>query len=312
MKNIFLPSGFFLLLFYLIGCNGKTVKTAQNKPPAAPELKSVFINGDSIHYIDIGSGDPVIFVHGALGDYRTWQSQMDAFAKNHRVIAYSRRFAYPNKQVIDDSADYTVVPHARDLAELIKVLDFKSVHLVGHSSGAFIALLTTIDHPELVRSLTLAEPPVASLLRNVAGGDTIMSKFFTQTFPPAVAAFKQNDSKKAAQAFLDGVIGDSAFWFKLSPQEQNIMTDNTLELRGMLFSKKSSPEISCLDVKNIKTPILLVQGDRSPLFFGAIINELDQCLENKEHATLPNSSHGLEYQNPSQFNKSVLEFIDKH
>ena len=86
-------------------------------------------------------------------------AQMDTFSKNHRVIAYSRRYAYPNKQVINDSADYTVTPHAKELAEFIKALNLEQVHLVGHSYGAFTALLATIDHPELVRSLTLGEPP---------------------------------------------------------------------------------------------------------------------------------------------------------
>src|SRR6186713_2491392 len=154
-----------------------------------PKVKAVFIQGDSIHYIDVGKGDPVVFVHGSLGDYRTWAKQMVAFAKKHRVIAYSRRFAYPNKQIINDSADYTVAPHSKDLTELIKCLHLEPVHLVGHSYGAFTALLTTIDHPELVRSLTLGEPPVASLLQRVPGGDTLLNNFITKTIIPAAESF---------------------------------------------------------------------------------------------------------------------------
>lgn len=297
----------------MYSCNNSNTRTTeQNEAGIVPEVKSIVINGDSIHYVDIGKGDPVIFVHGTLGDYRTWQAQMDTFAKNHRVIAYSHRFAYPNKQVINDSADYTVVPHAKDLAGFIKALNLKPVHLVGHSYGASTALLTTMDHPELVRSLTLCEPPVASLLENVAGGDTIMNNFFTKAAAPAVAAFNNNDSKKAAAAFLDGVIGDRLFWSKLSQQTQAIMMDNTRELRGMMFSKKTSPPLSCNDIKKIKTHVLLLQGDRSPLFFASIMNELDRCLNTKERAILPNSSHGLEYENPLQFNKIVLGFIDKN
>src|SRR6185503_8015369 len=168
MKKNFFSLIFLSLLFCLGSCNNSdTGKTTQSEGSAVPEVKSIFINGDSIHYIDIGKGDPVVFVHGSLGDFRTWAGQMDTFAKNHRVIAYSRRFAYPNKQVINDSADYTVIPHAKDLAEFIKALKLEPVHLVGHSYGAFIALLTTKDHPELVRSLMLGEPPVMPLLENV-------------------------------------------------------------------------------------------------------------------------------------------------
>src|SRR6266571_9439985 len=101
MKKNFFYLSFLLLLFCLCSCNNSnTGTTTQNEARAVPEVKAIFINGDSIHYIDIGKGDPVVFIHGTLGDYRTWGTQMDTFTKNHRVIAYSRRFAYPNKQRI--------------------------------------------------------------------------------------------------------------------------------------------------------------------------------------------------------------------
>src|SRR4026208_284847 len=182
MKKNFSLAVFFVLMFCISSCNTNDKGTTQAESRQSPEVKSIFINGDSIHYIDIGKGDPVVFVHGSLGDFRTWAGQMDTFAKNHRVIAYSRRFAYPNKQVINDSADYTVIPHAKDLAEFIKALKLEPVHLVGHSYGAFTALLTTKDHPELVRSLMLGEPPVMSLLKNVPGGDTIFNNFIARGF----------------------------------------------------------------------------------------------------------------------------------
>ena len=82
MKKSFFSQIFLLLLFCLCSCNNSnTGTTTQNEDHAVPEVKSVFINGDSIHYIDIGKGDPVVFVHGGLGDYRTWGAQMDEFAK---------------------------------------------------------------------------------------------------------------------------------------------------------------------------------------------------------------------------------------
>lgn len=312
MKKNFFPLIFLLLLFCLGSCNNSdTGKTTQSEERAVPEVKSIFINGDSIHYIDIGKGDPVVFVHGTLGDYRTWGAQIDEFAKNHRIIAYSRRFAYPNKQMINDSADYTVIPHARDLAEFIKALNLGQVHLVGHSYGAFTALLTAIDHPELVRSLTLGEPPIMPLLQNVPGGDTMVNNFITKAIIPAANAFKNNNNEKAVTIFLSGVIGDSLFFLKLPQQGRDIMMDNTLELRGSVFTKNLFPLITCDDLKKIKAPVLLLTGDRSPPFFISITNELNRCLSNKEHEILPNSSHGLEIENPAEFNKTVLGFIDK-
>lgn len=92
----------------------------QSKALSTASIKGVWINGDTMHYIDIGKGEPILLVHGSLGDYRTWEAQLDVFAKDHRVIAYSRRYAYPNKQVINDSADYGVEAHSEDLSALVK------------------------------------------------------------------------------------------------------------------------------------------------------------------------------------------------
>src|SRR5688572_24195294 len=174
MKKNYFCIILFLVMYCLSSCNNSdTGKTTQSENQPTPEVKSVFINGDSIHYIDIGKGDPVVFVHGALGDYRTWGAQMDTFSKNHRIISYSRRFAYPNDQMIKDSANLTVISHSNDLTEFLKAMNLGKAHLVGHSFGANTALLTAIAHPELVQSLTLGEALVPSLVMNVPGGDTI-------------------------------------------------------------------------------------------------------------------------------------------
>ena len=313
MKKLYNHLFLLLLLFSLHACKQGSKSTASNtESPATPEVKTVFINEDSIHYIDIGQGDPIIFVHGTLGDYRTWGGQMDTFALNHRVISYSRRYAYPNNQSVNSSTDYTAIKHADDLAAFIKALGLKSVHLAGHSYGAMTALITTYNHPELVSSLTLGEPPVVSLLKQVSGGDSIYSNFLATTFDPAAEAFQNNDSVKAVSAFIAGVIGDSLYYSKIPPQYQGNILSNLTEARGIINNRRFPPDYTCDDIKKIKVPVLILQGDRTPVFFSAINGELDRCLPNKSLVILPNASPGLQSENPSGYNKIVLDFINKH
>ena len=298
-----------------VGCSNDPVKTeagSTNSQAPAPEIKSVFVNGDSLHYIDTGKGEPVVFVHGTLDDYSVWQMELDTFAKTHRVIAYSRRYAYPNKQVINDSADYSVSIHAKDLAELIRSLDLGPVHLVGHSYGAYTALMTTIEHPDLVKSLVLGEPPVMPLLKNVPGGDTILNQFIARSIVPARKAFASGDNEKAVSAFIGAVVGDTGFFSKIPPEGQRMIMTNILELRGLAFSNDPFPMVNCDDLKKIKTPVLLITGENTALLFNAVTKELDKCLTNKEKAVLPRATHALEIENPGDFNKIVLTFINKH
>jgi len=278
---------------------------AQSGASTEPEVKRIFINGDSIHYIDMGKGDPVVFVHGALGDYRTWRAQVDNFAEKHRVIAYSRRYAWPNQQTMIDSSKHAFASHANDLAEFLKKLNLEPVHLVGHSSGAYIALLVAIDHPELVRSLMLGEPPIMSLLPPPAPNNV-------NPFAQAVEAFANNEQEKAVSYFLAVVTGNSSYFSRLPQFDREIMMMNTQEARANITIQNIMPPITCDDLKKINCPVLLLGGDKSPLFLPLIINKMEPCLSKKEKATLPNTSHGLAYENPSEFNKVVLGFIDKH
>src|SRR5436190_5640181 len=77
-------------------------------------LQKIEANGVQLNYLDQGKGAPVIFVHGALDDYRVWQPQMEAFSQRHRTVAYSRRYNYPNPKV-DLETHYSARVDADDL-----------------------------------------------------------------------------------------------------------------------------------------------------------------------------------------------------
>lgn len=182
-------------------------------------MATVKINDVSLEYEERGSGATVIFVHGGISDYRIWKNQVEAFSKYYRVITYSRRYHYPNKWT-GDGSDYTVTLHANDLADLILALKAGKVNLIGNSYGAYTSLLTAIDHPELVNTLVLNEPPVLPLL--VANPDNPLQllslflndfstaknfmQFGLRHMKPAAKAFKENQMEKGVRLFADGAL----------------------------------------------------------------------------------------------------------
>ena len=312
MKNLIyrvLVLSFFVLA--VNACKKTTTESTINQKDIVSELQKVYINGDSLHYLDVGQGEPVVFVHGGLGDYRTWEGQMDTFSTNYRVIAYSRRHAYPNKQVYVDTADYSVKPHAQDLAELIKTLNLGPVHLVGHSWGAFTSLKATIDHPELIKTLVLGEPPAHSLISNTKVGDSLINYIIENAFIPSDKAFKNNDDVQGITAFIGGVMGDSLIYSKVPDEVKVRWLQNTTEMRGCV-KPEAIITIPPEDVRGIKIPVLVMKGDKSPLYFGKIADTIYSLLPNAQLYTLSNSSHGLQGNNPKDFNKTVLNFINEN
>ena len=64
--------------------------------------------------------------------------------------------------------------------------------------------------------------------------------------------------------------------------------------------------------RSIETPTLVVTGELSPTLYQAIGRELDRCLPNSELITLAGASHGLQMDNPADFNEAVLEFLSRN
>src|SRR5215469_6417184 len=283
---------------------------AHEKGASSSEMQTreVQINGVTLHYIERGQGTPVVLVHGTLEDYRTWGAQLEAFSKGYRLISYSRRYHYPN-QWPKDATDFSVPIHAKDLAAFIKELRLPPVNLIGHSYGAFIAFLVARDHPEVIRSLTLGEPPVLPLPKTTPEGDALLTTFITTSI--ASSAFKQGNDEKGVRRFVNGVLGEGSYE-KLPPPDLKRLMDNAQELKGETSSQDLFPPTTCEDVQNVKAPTLLLNGEHSPKIFHLINDMLEHCLPSVERATIPAASHGLEFENPQAFNEKVRAFIAKH
>ncbi len=107
--------------------------------------------GVEFHYIEKGQGEPLILLHGGTGDYRSWDAQIKEFSKTYRVISYSRRYHYPNKNQFVGS-NHSAYVEADDLDTVLRRLKLKKVHLVGVSYGAMTALVFAVKDPRKVRS----------------------------------------------------------------------------------------------------------------------------------------------------------------
>jgi len=114
-------------------------------------MAEIVVNGIRTYYVEDGSGDPVVLVHG-LGGTGTdiWKKQIAELAKNHRVIAYDVR---GTGRTDVTPGPYTIELLADDLAALVEELDLGRVALVGHSMGGGIALQYAATRPERVRAV---------------------------------------------------------------------------------------------------------------------------------------------------------------
>jgi pimeloyl-ACP methyl ester carboxylesterase len=264
--------------------------------------------------VEQGKGQPVIFIHGSINDYRSWQFQIEPFSRKYRAISYSRRFAYPNKQVGDIIAEDAIEDNATDLAELITKLALAPAHLVGHSYGAFIALYCAYRHPRLVKTLVLGEPPVLPFLAKSQLKDDVelLSAFRDNAVKPALAAFNKKDDEKALRAFVDGVMGKQNVFDQIPEQARRLMIENAKSLQGEMESGMPT-SFSVEHARQISIPTLLVRAELSPSFFHRIIEILSDTMPNIELVEIPGVTHDLgRMTKPDIFNAKVIQFLAKH
>ena len=280
---------------------------AQTSTPPAPQLISA--NGTEISYVSQGSGAPVVFVHGAVSDLRFWEPQRAAFAKQYRFIWYSHRYhgtgAWP-----DEGKQYSVETHTADLAALINALKLGPVHLVGLSYGGTVAALFATKEPQLLRTLTLAEPAVFALLADSPEGKVALDEW-TQGALPMMAAMKAGDNVGATKQLAALVMGDSVENFdKLPLGLRQGLLDNARTL-PLLFAAPE-PTITCDMLRGIKVPTLVVRGERTPRFFTATNAAVSKCIAGSKAVTIAKATHAMSFDNPVEFNQAVMGFIAQH
>ena len=268
-------------------------------------LKQVKIDESDLTYAERGKGEPIVFVHGALGDYRTWSQQLDLFSEQYHAVSYSRRYHRPNAPC-DDPTDYTYRRHVDDLIALIDALGIGPANLIGHSYGGTIATMVAIERPELVGSLTLAEPTLFSILSTP--DDKVSLRFHRIALDVVQKLAENGEQRLAIREYVNIVLGRDGY-DGLPLEELLVIVQNAHTIGPML---RTLFELSSFDpnrLQNLQIPTLIITGGLSPKVYRAVSRELHNSLPHSELLTLPRASHGLHMENPQGFGETVLGFL---
>jgi pimeloyl-ACP methyl ester carboxylesterase len=271
------------------------------------EPSKVVVGHVQLHYVEQGRGEPVILLHGGQGDYRSWQPQMKALADQYRVLAYSRRYHYPNQNPLS-ATNHSALVDAEDLAGFMAAMKLSKAHLVGTSYGAFTALALAIKHPELVHSLVLAEPPVHQWVTNTARGAVLYRQFMETAHEPAGKAFAKGDDAGAMRIFIDAFDGRGAF-DRLPVERRAVVMENARFFKALTASSDPFPFLPKDEVRRLQKLVLIIRGADTDELHKLVTEELGRLLSNARRVTIPNAGHGSPRQNPTAFNAAALEFL---
>ena len=276
--------------------------------PANPASNEVEASA-TMPYVDEGTGEPLVFVHGAVSDARAWEPIKEAIADQHRFIAPTLRYfgtsAWP-----DDGERFGVATHANDIAAFIETLDVGPVHLVGWSYGANVATAAALENPGLVQSLILFEPALPSLIKKGGAGDAAREAQ-SKMFGPVAAAVDEGDAEKATRLLIEGVFQMQPGGFDRQPQELQAMQFDNARTMPLLWSAPAW-EVSCEMLRAFDKPTLIVHGADSNAYWPHVASVMDECLPRAEVAAQPKVNHDGPVRDPAGFAAIIDAFVAKH
>jgi len=271
------------------------------------QIQRVVVNGTELAYVEAGRGEPVFLIHGSLDDWRTWRYQIEPLAEQYRVIAYSRRWHYPNGWT-DAGLPYSAKIHVDDLGAIMAALGVESARVVASSYGGVIALYFTYLNPGRVSRLVLGEPPLLHWLPALPGGPALLDGFLNGYWNPAGEAFRRGDEEQGVGLFLDGVLGAGTF-AQLPARARATLMQNAPEMAAETRTTEFAPPLQPDDVRGINIPVLLLTGENSPRMFHVITDELTRCLPNVQRANIARATHVMHQGNAADYNRIVLQFL---
>lgn len=266
-------------------------------------------NGIELHGVRAGQGTPLIFIHGAMGDWRSWEAQWSLFTAHFDCITYSRRFSFPN-QNHQPSPHHSALDEAQDLAYLMDLLQLERAILVGSSYGGFTALALAVKSPQRIHAVVAVEPPMMKYAYFTPEGRAVAESFRKETIEPANAAFRAGDDVKAAQIMTGGINGATSQLASGAAMDKRLQ--NLQAMKMIALSSDEFPLIEPTQLAALPMPVMLLSGLKTQAVHKAIFDNLVQAMPNAQAIRVAGAGHGVSREQADFFNETVKHFLTEN
>ncbi len=262
------------------------------------------VNGANLFYELIGSGDPLVLVHGSWVDHNSWQLVVPDLMRSFRVLTYDRRGHSLSERPLGQGARRE---DEEDLAALIEALDLAPAHVAANSFGGSIALGLAARRPDLFRSLIVHEAPLMGLVAADAELRPLMMELQGR-FGSVVDQLRAGDIAGGTRRFVEELALGPGMWEQFPEEDRQTFMNNA----PTFLDELQDPKWADLDVgalSSFSSPALLTEGDQSPPWFPKIMSKLAGAIDGAERLTFSGAGHAPQLTHPNDYVRAVVEFI---
>lgn len=269
------------------------------------ERKSVSVDGLTTSYLEAGSGDPVVLLHG--GEFGgsaeiAWENTISALAQHYRVLAPDMLGFGESAKVIDFTDGRGM--RIRHIGRFCDVLGVTAAHFVGNSMGAINLLVdTTSEKPVL---------PVRSLVTICGGGDI-------QRNEHVGALYDYDATFEAMRAIVVALFADPAYArddaYVQRRYDSSIAPGAWESLAAARFRRpglESPPTPSSVrPYGRIAVPALVIEGAADKLLPPGWAAQIAGQIRGGRSAVVPDAGHCPHIEAPDTVNALLLEFLEE-
>lgn len=264
-------------------------------------------DGVRLYYEEVGTGDPIVFVHEFGGHYLSWEQQMRYFSRRYRCITYQAR-GWPPSDVPAQADAYSQERAADDIVDVMQGIGIATAHIVGLSMGATAGLEFAIRHPAKGLSITAAGAGTGS-----SRDAELKQRFWSEALAVA-ERIEREGVKGLADVYLSAASrqqlrlkdprGFAEFQrtFIEGASEGRALTMRGVQARRRPFYEREA------ELKAVRDPVLIVCGDEDDgtLDIGVF---LKRTIPRCGLMVFPRTGHGINLEEPAGFNAVVQDFI---
>ena len=236
-------------------------------------------------YIDEGSGEPLVLLHGLFGALSNWESVVNEFKSDFRVIIPMLPiYEMPIKQAGLDG----LVKH---LEGFVKLKGLDQMRLMGNSLGGHVGLIYTLAHPDKVNALILTGS--SGLFENSMGG-----------------SFPRRGSYEYIKERVEYTFYDPNTVSEEYVQEVFETTKSIPKcMRIVAIAKSAQRHNMSKEIPNIKVPTLLIWGLNDTITPPMVAHEFDRLIPNTKLRFIDKCCHAPMMEHPERFNELLGEFL---
>jgi pimeloyl-ACP methyl ester carboxylesterase len=268
------------------------------------EMQRAKINGTELAVWERGSGEPVVFVHGGMGDECAAVIQEPALTERFRVIHYHRR-GWGRSAPLD--APISIAQQAQDCKAVMEHFGVRRAHMAGLSYGGIILLQMALEFPDAVHSLALLEPGLPQQLAE--------SPEYAAAAGRAAASYAAGDRAGTIESFFGEICGNdfrAVFDRTMPPGWFERLVSELDTVFQMDVPAMESWSFTGEDAARITQPVLNMAGGDSPSYFQHVYRTLQNWFPHAENAVLPDAAHAMLQMNPKGSAERLAEFFARH